>query len=163
MRTSFIILMSRFWGGRQGMPIVEGELWLPCVTLQFLQYLEVLSPPAVTLQHYLDLLSPPALFKLLQLVQTADWEFFWRDVSGEISQSVEPLIIPHLPTSSPQPPDVLNIQEKVKSQACQPHSSSNVRKIIEIHIWLYMIYALFEEINCYQKETNYFTFWSLNK
>ena len=169
--------MSRFWGGRQGMPIVEGELWLPCVTLQFLQYLEVLSPPAVTLQqyldllsppavtlqHYLDLLSPPALFKLLQLVQTADWEFFWRDVSGEISQSVEPLIIPHLPTSSPQPPDVLNIQEKVKSQACQLHSSSNVRKVIEIHIWLYMIYALFEEINCYQKETNYFTFWSLNQ
>ena len=43
------------------MPIVEGELWLPCVTLQFLQYLEVLSPPAVTLQQYLDLLSPPAV------------------------------------------------------------------------------------------------------
>ena len=107
--------------------------------------------------------SPSALFKLLQLVQTADWEFFWRDVSGEISQSVEPLIIPHLPTSSLQPPDVLNIQEKVKSQACQPHSSSNVRKIIEIHIWLYMIYALFEEINCYQKETNYLTFWLLNQ
>ena len=161
--------MSRFWGGRQGMPIiVELELWLPWD--EYLWYKRIVSQSlariwtnTVTLQQYLDLLSPPALFKLLQLVQTADWEFFWRDVSGEISQSVEPLIIPHLPTSSLQPPDVLNIQEKVKSQACQLHSSSNVRKIIEIHIWLYMIYALFEEINCYQKETNYSTFWSLNQ